>query len=156
MTAFATRSKLPGVVGDDKTLTIRRLWRTPQRIALDEIIAVTPYPTIVWRTREGRIRKTRLGFLYRSKSPYAVRQLSQDCEPLRNWLFERVATSNRRTRRAADNLTPADFTKVLATAEAALEWAERHPTSAGAYRELWAKHARGMRSAAARRVPPVS
>jgi hypothetical protein len=153
MTKFATRSKLPGVVGDDETVVIRRPWRTPQSIALNEIIAVTPYPMIVWRTPEGRIRKAPLGFLYRSKSLYANGLRALDNEPLRIWLFERVAAVNRRIRRAADHLPSAQLTEHIAMAQAALEWTEEHPDTAGAFRDLWVKHARSMQAAAARRTP---
>jgi len=156
MTGFATQSTLPGVVGDDTAVTIRRIWRTPQRIALNQIIAVTPYPTIVWRTPEGRIRRSPIGFLYRSKSPYANRRHTMDREPLRDWLFERVSAINRRLRRAADHLPAAQLAEHLTAAQAALAWAEKHPDSACEYRDLWEEHVRRMRAASARRTPPTS
>lgn len=156
MTGFATRSAVPGVVGGDTAVTIRRIWRTSQRIALNQIIAVTPYPTIIWRTPEGRIRRSPIGFLYDSKSPYANGRHTIDREPLRNWLLERVSTINRRARRAADHLPAAQFAEHLTVAQAALAWAEKHPNAACEYRDLWAKHVRAMQAAAARRTPPTS
>jgi hypothetical protein len=156
VTGFATQSTLPGVIGDDTAVTIRRIWRRPEHIALNQIIAVTPYPTIVWRTPEGRIRRSPIGFLYRSKSLYANRRHTTDREPLRNWLFERVSTNNRRTSRAADHLPAAELAEHLTVAQAALAWAEKHPHAACEYRDLWAKHVRGMQTAAARRATPTS
>ena len=156
MTGFATQSTLPGVVGDDTAVTIRRIWRTPERIALSQIIAVTPYPTIIWRTPEGRIRRSPIGFLYRSKSLYANGRHTMDREPLRNWLFERVSTINRRARRAADHLPAAELAEQLTAAQAALAWAEKHPNAACEYRDLWAKHVRGMQAISARRTKPTS
>ena len=150
MTGFATRSTVPGVVGDDSTVTTRRIWRAPQRIAFDQIIAVTPYPTIIWRTPDGRVHRSPIGFLYRSKSLYANRRHAMDREPLRNWLFERVATINRRTRRAADHPPTAQFAERLSAAQAALAWAEKHPNAACEYRDLRAKHVRGMQAAPSR------
>lgn len=105
-------------------------------------------------TPDGRIRRAPIGFLYHSKSLYATNGLRRlDNEPLRRWIYERVAAINRRTRRAADHLASEQLAEHLAAAQAALEWAEKHPAKAGAYRDLWAKHARDLHAAITRRTP---
>ncbi|ETA71060.1 hypothetical protein [Actinospica robiniae] len=53
-------------------------------------------------------------------------------------------------------LPAAEFAEQLAAAQAMLAWAEKHPNAACEYREVWAKHVRGMQAASARRTARAS
>jgi hypothetical protein len=113
---YATQFRHFGVEGDADRITIRRLWRTPQRIPLDRVVALTPYPSVIWYSARGHIRRSRLGFL----GPVAGKGYSADPrwaerKALEQWLYEQIASRNRRVRRSADHLSDQQCRRLVKT-----------------------------------------
>jgi len=135
-----------GVVGDDDIVIIRRAWRTSQRIPIGAIIAVTNYPSIIWRTRSGRLRRARTRSLYKKNPRPSSNRYWPDRDWARvdEWIYAQVSALHRHTRLHADQIDIAQLAEHLAAARKALAWTDSHPWASGPYSALWTLHVRGL------------
>jgi hypothetical protein len=136
-TTFGITSRAMCVECDDQFVVVRGLWWTRRRIPTDRIVAVTSYPSIIYRSRHGRPRRKRIGFFapnrYADPSQGMRRQMVQH-------IIQLVRSSPSRDRRKLKYLDREALADQQRIADAGFRWASRHPR-ADRYGlgEYWAK-----------------
>lgn len=135
---FGVTARAMSVTCDDEYVVVRGLWWNKRRIPIRGIIAITHYPTIVYSSRGGRIRRKRIGFL--ASNRYGDPSCGQ-----RHRLQERVEqvihSAIRDDRRKLDHLDDQSLRDRLHTARAGQSWAAKHhralPKDADS---IWSRH----------------
>lgn len=136
-------------------IVVRGLWWNERKIPKDRIIAITSYPTIVYCSRSGRIRRKRIGFYARNR--YAD-PAGEQRHRLQSQLEQAIPSSMRDFRRRAHHLDDQALADRLRFARTALRWAgdKRSAKLGGAdVGALWAKHVIMLEAERSRRGAPA-
>jgi hypothetical protein len=153
-TTYGVTTRAMCVECDDQQVVIRGLWWVKRRIPTDRIVAVTTYPSVIYCSPRGRIRRKRIGF-------FAPNRYADPSRDMRHQMLDHITrlilnSSSRAGRklRHLDHDTLLDHRRV---AEAGARWAGRHPTadrrSLGTY---WATQRQRLDTEIARRAEAAS
>ena len=151
MTAtFGITSRAMCVECDDEFIVVRGLWWTRRRIPTERVVAVTPYPSIIYRTRHGWIRRKRIWFFapgrYADSSPMMRRQML-------HYIAQLIRSSPSRDSRKLKHLDHDALADRQRIADAGFRWAARHPRADWyGLGEYWATQRRLLESELARRA----
>ena len=134
-------------------VVVHGLWWNERKIPNDVIVAITGYPTIIYFSPSGRIRRKRIGFL--APSRYADPSNGQRRQ-LRAQVNQTILSAMRDFRRKAGHLDDRALADRLRLAHAALQWTAKNPQARldGAD-SLWSKHVVALETEASRRRGPA-
>lgn len=138
------------VVCDQDIVTIRGLWRVTHRIPVERIVAITPYATIIWCSRRGRLRRSRAWFL--SSNRYADPSQPERTR-LIDWIHLAIRSTARHEKRTLDHLDDAMLADHLRVAQLGQRWTARHrPVHQEDLHSLWTKRVHALEAEIARRT----
>jgi hypothetical protein len=123
-TVYGVSARTLCVECDDQLVVIRSLWWTKRRIPTDRIVTVTNYPSVIYCSRHGRIRRKRIWFL--APNRYADPSQSMRRQVL-DHITRLVHNSPSRDSRKLKHLDYETLLDQQRVADAGARWASRHP-----------------------------
>ncbi len=146
---FGATVRAMNVTCDDEYVTVRGLWWNKRRIPTRQIVAITSYPTIVYVSRSGRIRRKRIGFLAPSRGHDPSRGQRHQ---LQSWVEQAIRSAVRDDRRKLVHFDDETLQHRLHAARAAQQWTAKHHRALSKDADpMWSRRAAALEAELARR-----
>jgi hypothetical protein len=138
---------------DADRVLVLGLWWNERKISNEMIVAITLYPTIIYCSPSGRIRRKRIGFL--ASNRYADPS-SEERHRLQAQVNQAIRSSMRDFKRKAAHLDDQALADRHRLAHAAQHWAAKNrQAKLDGTEALWAKHVTMLEAERSRRSTPA-
>jgi hypothetical protein len=135
---FGSAGRVMSVECGTDCIVVHGLWWNERRIPNERIVAITSYPTIIYCSPSGRIRRKRIGYLAPNRygDPNRVQR-----HGLQVQVDQAIRSTMRDYKRKAAHLDDQALADRLRTAQAAERWTSRNRRARRSGADsLWAKH----------------